>query len=78
MNSSLIAAERARAEAVFAHHLGNGPAVPGYGATSWRKWLICAAATNVYYVVPKADPTAKPKRYPNWPLASVKAALLEG
>ena len=75
---SMIPAIRARASAIFAHHVGLGPAVEGYGATGWRDWLICSASCNYgWFAVPKADPTTRPGHY-NCSLADCKAFLKAG
>lgn len=67
---------RDRAAAIFAHHVGQGPKVQGYGATAWRQWLICSASCNYgWFVVSKSDPFAKPFHY-NCSLKDCKALLL--
>jgi hypothetical protein len=69
---------RERARAIFAHHIGQGPELPGYGATAWRDWLICAPSCNYgWFAVSKADPTARPGHFP-CSLADTKALLKEG
>jgi len=74
----MISVVRDRARAIFAHHVGLGAPVEGYGATAWRDWLICSASCNYgWFAVPKADPTARPGHFP-CSLADTKALLRGG
>jgi hypothetical protein len=67
-----------RARAIFAHHIGQGPEVEGYGAKGWRQWIICSASCNYgWFVVSKNDPLATPRWFP-CSLADCKAILLAG
>lgn len=76
--ANVVSIARNRAAAIFAAHVGQGPAVPGYGATAWRQWLICSAFTSCgWFVVMKDEPLAKPRHYP-CSLAQTKANLLAG
>jgi hypothetical protein len=76
MANSFITAQRELARRVFAAHVGAGPAVESYGATGWRQWLITGAG-GIWFTVPKADPTGKPRAFP-CALADAKAILLAG
>ena len=78
MATTVVTAARERARKVFAAHVGQGPEVPGYGATGWRQWLICGASCNCgWFVVSKANPLATPRHYP-CSLELVKAHLKAG
>jgi hypothetical protein len=76
MANSYISTVRDRARSIFAHHVGAGPEVPGYGAKGWRDWLICGADSNCgWWVVSKSDPLATPRQF-NCSLSDAKAVLL--
>lgn len=77
MGSTIVTQARERARAIFAHHVGVGPAVEGYGATAWRQWLICGVCNCGWFVVRKDDPLARPRHFP-CSLADCKAWLREG
>jgi hypothetical protein len=75
---NIVSQVRPRAAAIFAHHIGQGPEVEGYGAKGWRQWIICSASCNCgWFVVTKADPLATPMHF-NCSLEQCKAILLAG
>jgi hypothetical protein len=74
---NIVSRDRTRAAAVFAHHMGQGPEVPGYGAKGWRQWLICGFCNSGWFVVLKDAPLDKPRHFP-CSLADCKAILLAG
>jgi hypothetical protein len=64
----------ARAKEAFAAHCAGDSMAP---VTPWRDWLIAGIGAGLWFAVPKADPTQKPKAF-LCSLAQAKANLKAG
>lgn len=71
--ATIIPELRDKASRLFQAHTG----ADSYAVTPWREWLLTSVGCGIWFAVPKADPTAKPKAF-KCSLAQAKANLMAG